>query len=60
MVTVDIRKATLQGGYLLTVTRTYANHKGGQVFPGPRCSTLKSAREVAAWIESYLPELESV
>ena len=56
-VTVDIRKATLQTGYLLSVTRTYPNGKGGQVYPGPRCSNLKTAREVAVWIESHLPPL---
>ena len=58
MVTVDIRKATQQTGYLLSVTRTYPNGKGGQVFPGPRCSNLKTAREVAAWIACHLPELD--
>lgn len=56
-VTVDIRKATQETGYLLSVTRTYLNGKGGQVYPGPRCSNLKTAREVAAWIESHLPPL---
>jgi len=59
MVTVNIRKAMKpETGYLLSVTRKWPNAKGGQVYPGPRCSSLKTAKEVAAWIECHLPALE--
>jgi hypothetical protein len=48
-VMVDIRKAMNEPGYLLSVTR------GKVTFPGPRCSTRKTAREVANWICDNLP-----
>ena len=48
-VTVDIRKAGLEPGFLLSVTR------GNITWPGPRCSSRKTAREVATWICHNLP-----
>ena len=53
-ITVSIREATGETGYLLTVTRQYQHAAGGQVFPGPKCSSLRTAKDVAAWIEAHI------
>lgn len=45
---VTVRKAKQESGYLLSVTRRTTT------FPGPRCSSKRTAKEVATWIESYL------
>lgn len=52
-VTVAVRKAVHESGYLLSVTRTN-KRGGGTVRPGPRCSSKRTADEVARWIESNL------
>jgi hypothetical protein len=52
--TVTIRKSAHETGYLLSVTR------GNTTRPGPKCSNLKTAREVATWIAThYLREIEA-
>jgi hypothetical protein len=52
-VSVEVRKASNEPGYLLSVTRR--NDSGGAtIWPGPRCSSKRTANEVAAWIESNL------
>lgn len=53
-ITVTVRKAGIQGGYLLSVSRKYGHAAGGQTFPGPRCSSKATADEVARWIENHL------
>ena len=46
-ISVSVRKASNEPGYLLSVTRR--NDKGGAViWPGPRCSSKRTADEVAA------------
>lgn len=56
LVTVDVRPAIYGPGYLLSVTRRYADPaaKGAVIRPGPRCSSKRTADEVAAWIEDNL------
>ena len=49
-VKVNIRKATNEAGYLLSVTRS--NQRGGaSTWPGPKCSSKQTAIKVAEWIE---------
>lgn len=52
-ITVTVRKAMLEPGYLLSVTRKN-DRGGGTTWPGPRCSSKKTADEVARWIETNL------
>lgn len=52
-VTVTVRPAVHESGYLLSVTRR--NKSGGaSIWPGPRCSSKQTANEVARWIESNM------
>lgn len=53
MITVDVRKASNEPGYLLSVTRRN-DRGGGTTWPGPKCSSKKTADGVARWIESNL------
>lgn len=56
LVSVTVRPAVNEPGYLLSVTRRYADPKakGSVTVPGPRCSSLATANEVAAWIENNM------
>lgn len=51
-VIVHIRKAFSESGYLLSVERKFP--AGSVIFPGPKCSNLKTAIGVAQWIENNL------
>lgn len=54
MIKVTIRKELHGKGYLLSVSRT--NPRGGAtIWPGPRCSSMVTARIVARWIEDNIP-----
>lgn len=54
MITVTVRSAGIEPGYLLSVEKRNASG-GATIWPGPKCSSLETALRVAKWIECNLP-----